>query len=334
MRGLLIRLLRDLRLVPLVLCATIALFALKALGLVLDGGYLFDNVATDRDEVEITGSVAAPGSARTAAEQPPETSKDSAKPSPQPSPKQPPRQSPRQSWAQEMFNYPGASAPAATAPEPARPSVPSRQMALPSLDITGAVGQAPSPAKEEMPEGGSAAKMAPQEPPPQMNGTPVPLDIDRPVSPAERAILESLQKRRAELDARAHDLDVREDLLRAAEKRVGGRIEELKELEGRISAVLQQRDEAEAARFKNVVTMYETMKAKDAAKIFDRLDMKILLEVATQINPRRMSDILAQMSTDAAERLTAAIANHSETTDRGLPPPSALPKIEGRPSGS
>ena len=254
MRGLLIRLLRDLRLVPLVICATIALFALKALGLVLDGGYLFDNVATDRDEVEITGSVAAPGSARTAAEQPPETSKDSAKPSPQPSPKQPPRQSPRQSWAQEMFNYPGASAPAATAPEPARPSVPSRQMALPSLDITGAVGQAPSPAKEEMPEGGSAAKMAPQEPPPQMNGTPVPLDIDRPVSPAERAILESLQKRRAELDARAHDLDVREDLLRAAEKRVGGRIEELKELEGRISAALQQRDGADAARFKNVVS--------------------------------------------------------------------------------
>ena len=332
MRGLLIRLLRDLRLVPLVLCATIALFALKALGLVLDGGYLFDNVATDRDEVEITGSVAAPGSARTAAEQPPETSKDSAKPSPQPSPKQPPRQSPRQSWAQEMFNYPGASAPAATAPEPARPSVPSRQMALPSLDITGAVGQAPSPAKEEMPEGGSAAKMAPQEPPPQMNGTPVPLDIDRPVSPAERAILESLQKRRAELDARAHDLDVREDLLRAAEKRVGGRIEELKELEGRISAVLQQRDEAEAARFKNVVTMYETMKAKDAAKIFDGLDLKVLLDVVREINPRRMSDILAQMTPETAQRLTAELATRSGGRDS--PQPADLPKIQGRPSSN
>jgi flagellar motility protein MotE (MotC chaperone) len=228
-----------------------------------------------------------------------------------------------------MFNYPGASAPAATAPEPARPSVPSRQMALPSLDITGAVGQAPSPAKEEMPEGGSAAKMAPQEPPPQMNGTPVPLDIDRPVSPAERAILESLQKRRAELDARAHDLDVREDLLRAAEKRVGGRIEELKELEGRISAVLQQRDEAEAARFKNVVTMYETMKAKDAAKIFDGLDLKVLIDVARSINPRNMSEILAQMTPEKAQRLTAELAARPAQMDQ----PSAmdLPKIQGRP---
>ena len=32
--------------------------------------------------------------------------------------------------------------------------------------------------------------------------------------------------------------------------------------------------------------MYENMKAKDAAKIFDRLDIKVLIEVATQIKPR------------------------------------------------
>ncbi len=34
------------------------------------------------------------------------------------------------------------------------------------------------------------------------------------------------------------------------------------------------KDESEAARFKSLVTMYENMKAKDAAKIFDRLDMQ------------------------------------------------------------
>ena len=57
--------------------------------------------------------------------------------------------------------------------------------------------------------------------------------------------------------------------------------------------------------------MYENMKAKDAAKIFDRLEIKILVEVATQINPRRMSDILAQMSPEAAERLTVELAARS-----------------------
>jgi flagellar motility protein MotE (MotC chaperone) len=90
---------------------------------------------------------------------------------------------------------------------------------------------------------------------------------------------------------------------------------------------VQTQDEAEVARFKNVVTMYENMKAKDAAKIFDRLDLKILVEVATQLNPRRMSDVLAQMSPEAAERLTIELAARPKDESS----PADLPKIEGRP---
>ncbi len=63
MTGLFLRLLRDVRLVPIVLIATIALFALKALGLVLDGGYLFDNAAAasdPADNMEVTGTITPP----------------------------------------------------------------------------------------------------------------------------------------------------------------------------------------------------------------------------------------------------------------------------------
>jgi flagellar motility protein MotE (MotC chaperone) len=78
--------------------------------------------------------------------------------------------------------------------------------------------------------------------------------------------------------------------------------------------------------------MYETMKPKDAAKIFDRLDIKVLLEMASQIKPQRMSEILANMSPEAAERLTVELTTKSGT-DRGLNPAN-LPKIDGRPGGS
>ena len=74
--------------------------------------------------------------------------------------------------------------------------------------------------------------------------------------------------------------------------------------------------------------MYENMKAKDAARIFDRLDMRILLEVATQINPRRMSDILAQMSPEAAERLTVELAAAPRTSRRPNCPRSTAPDHE------
>jgi flagellar motility protein MotE (MotC chaperone) len=266
-----IRFIRDFRLIPIVLIATISLFVLKSLGLVFGGGYLFDvPPGHNAEESDVTGSVSRPGRGASAPA--------------------------NKSWAQEMFNFP---------------------------DATGSVGAKPAPAPETGPVKGNRAD--PKDAPPTPGGTVVPLE--RPVSPAERAILERLAERRAELDKRASDLDMRENLLKGAEKRVEGRIAELKDLEARVNLAVQTKDEAEVTRFKNVITMYENMKAKDAAKIFDRLDLKVLVEVATQLNPRRMSDVLAQMSPEAAERLTVELAARPKDKSN----PADLPKIEGRP---
>jgi flagellar motility protein MotE (MotC chaperone) len=81
--------------------------------------------------------------------------------------------------------------------------------------------------------------------------------------------------------------------------------------------------------------MYENMKAKEAAKIFDRLDLRVLVEIAQKMNPRRMSDILGVMTPEAAERLTIEIANRSGAIGAGNAPSAPeLPKIEGRPNKS
>jgi flagellar motility protein MotE (MotC chaperone) len=212
----------------------------------------------------------------------------------------------KRSWAQEMFGYP---------------------------DVTGSVEKPKGAAKESNGAGsGDAAKPGAGAPPPKPEGTPVTMENGRTQSPAERAVLERLQERRQELEQRARELDIREGLLGEAEKRLEARVLELKEVEGRITAANAKKDEADAARFKGLVAMYENMKAKDAARIFDRLDIKILIEVASQIQPRRMSDILAQMSSEAAERLTVELANRSPPADKA-PSLSDLPKIEGRPGG-
>jgi flagellar motility protein MotE (MotC chaperone) len=161
-------------------------------------------------------------------------------------------------------------------------------------------------------------------------------DPGRPApSPGERTVLESLNQRRQELEARARDLDMRESLLAAAEKRIEARLGELKDIEARLNAGARKHDDMEAAQFKGLVTMYENMRPKDAAKIFDRLDLKIQVDLVAQMNPRKMSDILGQMSPDAAERLTTEIARRSGSSPSdSLPSPADLPKIEGRPSGS
>jgi len=202
------------------------------------------------------------------------------------------------SWAQETFNFPGRNK-------------------IEAADITGSVKEKP---KEE-----EAAKMAVPE-----IGKAEPMRAEQPqtVSPSERAILERLQARRQELETRAREIDIRESLLKATEKRVEARVEELKAIESRISTATQQKNEAEAARFKGIITMYEGMKPKDAAKVFDRLEMPVLFEIASQIAPRKMADILGLMAPDAAERLTVEMARRAGTDKSATM--EDLPKIEGR----
>jgi flagellar motility protein MotE (MotC chaperone) len=190
-------------------------------------------------------------------------------------------------------------------------------------DITGSVHEKP---KEEA----AAKPAAPPEAPPKPDGVVVyPPDQGQQVSPSERAILERLQARRQELEARAREIDIRESLLKAAEKRIESRVEELKAVESRITTATEQKNEAETARFKGIITMYEGMKPKDAAKVFDRLEMPVLLEIATQIAPRKMSDILGLMATEAAERLTVEMARRAGS-DKSASAAGDLPKIEGK----
>ena len=209
------------------------------------------------------------------------------------------------SWAQEVLNFPGGNK-------------------GDSADITGSVKEKPKEEKKEE-EAAKPAAAAPEVAKADAVAHP---EQGQSVSPSERAILERLQSRRQELEARAREIDIRESLLKAAEERAEARVEELKAIESRIATATQQKNEADAARFKGIVTMYEGMKPKDAAKVFDRLEMPVLFEIASQIAPRKMADILGLMSTEAAERLTVEMARRAGTDKSAST--SDLPKIEGK----
>ena len=156
-----------------------------------------------------------------------------------------------------------------------------------------------------------------------------PEENQQPVSASERAILERLQSRRQELDARAREIEIRESLLKEAEKRIETKVEEMKAVEAKTASENAQKAEAENARFKGIITMYEGMKPKDAAKVFDRLEMPVLLDIASQIAPRKMSDILGLMQPEAAERLTVELARRAGG-DKSASAAAELPKIEGK----
>jgi flagellar motility protein MotE (MotC chaperone) len=286
---------RDVRLIPIVLFATISLLALKVSGLVFDGGYTLAErmQARYRGDLQITSRESVPDQPKIV------LTEKYAKPG---------TAGPRQPWAQEMFSFNRGN----------------------SSDVTGSVGAA-----EEKP-GDPALKVSDKPPDPtklEVAGAAIPLEPGRITSPGERAVLERLQSRRQELDTRNRELEMRENLLKAAEKRLEAKVAELKGTESRVNTAMGTRDKVGAERFKSIVSMYENMKPKDAARIFDRLEMRILIDVSTEMNPRKMSEIMAQMSPDAAERLTVELANRANAQPK-TQSPDQLPKIEGKPTAN
>jgi flagellar motility protein MotE (MotC chaperone) len=296
------RLLRELRLIPVVAIAAAALFVLKTSAIVIEGGYTLIASRTAQaqglGEGPPTAVLPPPAALDDATAAPRGDRANSANPG-------------VNSWVRDLYTPPTqAPAAAQTPPE----------------DITGSVAAPPKPAgppKEAAPANGAPAA--------DTAAAPTPLDGPKPaMSAGERAVLESLQQRRQELETRAREIEVRDSLLKAAERRIELRLQELKEMETRLTGAHARKDEADAVKFKSLVSMYENMKAKEAAKIFDRLELRILAEVADAMNPRRMSDILGLMAPEAAERLTVELANRSGQIGRANQP-AELPKIEGRP---
>ena len=283
--------LRDFRLLPVVLIAIGCLFVLKTFGLLFDGGYTLGQRMGGANGALVVTTV--PAAPVTQMRSPAVPLEMAAAP----------RQGSKTSWMQEMFNYPGDITGSVPAPKPKEPE------------------KKEQPAVELAPESKAAA------------GVVIAQDQPRSASAGERALLERLQERRQELDARTRELDLRETLLKAAEKKMeappAAKAEDGKGPAGAPAA--PRKEDVENARFKGVVTMYETMKPKEAAKIFDRLDIRVLIELATQIKPQIMSAIMAQMSAEAAERLTVEMAVKT-SGDRTLNPTN-LPKIEGRSNG-
>jgi flagellar motility protein MotE (MotC chaperone) len=170
---------------------------------------------------------------------------------------------------------------------------------------TGSVGAKEEPA--------AAAEKAPVTAPPQPAAP-------ASVSPTERALLEKLGARRDALRQKNDELELREKMLGEAERKLETGLGDLKKAEDKVDSVAKAKEEAEKQGLKNIVTMYEAMKPKDAARVFDRLGHDVLVPIVLAMNPRKMAEVLAVMQPETAERLTVALANRA----RGAGGPQAL----------
>ena len=156
------------------------------------------------------------------------------------------------------------------------------------------------------------------------NATPVPdvgikqsqvTDISKP----ERALLQDLRKRREQLDTREHALEERNSVMVATEEQLQSRIDHLNELQAHLDQVDTARKQRQNASWSGLVKVYESMKPRDAAAIFDVLDMHVLLEVVDRMNERKAAAVLAAMQPERARLTTQMLAQMRLRRDMLVP---------------
>ena len=188
----------------------------------------------------------------------------------------------------------------------------------------------PRPAAEQSAQ---APQPAGQQPPAAQPSVPAPAPAAEPASPAaapsstiqslatrdpttytraEIELLANLAQRREVLEQRAREIDLRESLLAAAEKRIDERIAELRKLEASIKQIVQQYDKQEEQNLQGLVKVYENMKPKDAARIFEKLEPNVLLGVVERMKETKLAAILADMPPAAAQDITVRLATRKQ----------------------
>ena len=83
-------------------------------------------------------------------------------------------------------------------------------------------------------------------------------------------------------------------------------------MQSTLQDLLKQRSAAEEAQLQSLVKIYENMKPKAAAGVFEELDMDILLEVVGRMKERKVAPILAMMTPTKAKEVTFELAQRQQ----------------------
>jgi flagellar motility protein MotE (MotC chaperone) len=179
-------------------------------------------------------------------------------------------------------------------------------------------GAAFAPIKHVQAEEKAPAETQAATPTPEAQPAPSALASDAPSAPpedesaAENDLYKQLAGRRDQLEARKKELDSREVVIKIAEQRVDQKLQEMATLRDQLEKLLGQASGAQATQLENLVKIYETMKPKEAARIFETLDMSVLLNVVQRMKPARTAAVMAEMDPLKAREITIALTRRDQ----------------------
>ena len=132
---------------------------------------------------------------------------------------------------------------------------------------------------------------------------------------AQAAAPDAPDEKRTRLDEREKALERREALLKAAEQRLTDKINELKLLQTSLDRPAAAKpsdakpsDQDREEQLRRLARVYENMRPREAARIFEAMDHGLLLDVAGRMNAFKLAPVMAAMEPKKATLLTADLA--------------------------
>ncbi|PWC92012.1 flagellar motor switch protein [Azospirillum sp. TSO5] len=157
-----------------------------------------------------------------------------------------------------------------------------------------AADSAPAPAPAPLPVSTPVAEVPP----------PVALAPPNCTDPLLRA---AIDEQKADSAGRQNRLREAEAVLAATEARVGTQIQRLNGVKREVEALMTQRSTLQQEDLKRMVSIYEAMKPRDAARILTDMETDIVVDVLDRIAERRAAPILAEMADAKAREVTRLI---------------------------
>ena len=143
---------------------------------------------------------------------------------------------------------------------------------------------------------------------------------DEEFSPEKIALLLKLKNRNQELDEEHKKIKEKSDVLKTIEHKIDEKYKELdqkrldlEKVKSEATELTQKLAEEDEKKLQSLVKIYQSMKPKDAARIFDGLDMRVLLDVLSRMKEANAGTILANMSSDRAKNVTLYLAAKRKT---------------------
>lgn len=120
----------------------------------------------------------------------------------------------------------------------------------------------------------------------------------------------TLAQRKKELDERDEEVKQLESQVQEQKKELEKKIVELEEMRRKIASILEERVKVDEQKIDTLVQMYSTMRAPQAAKIFETMDEGLVVEILGRMKKKNAADVMNLIKAEKAQIFSERLAGY------------------------